>query len=70
MYQIQKKKYKKLNHGGCTEQKKVTLAEAFVCKRCKMMTKSEMSVARLSDDVETVERLGYRKNVLSACDGF
>ena len=44
----------KVNRWRCPKWKKVTsaLAEGFVCKRRKM-TRCEMSVERLNDDVKT-----------------
>ena len=58
---------RKRTHGRCTKWKKVTsaLAEDFVCKRCKM-TRSEMRVVRLNDDVKTVEGFCNFRNALDA----
>ena len=44
------------------------LAEGFVCKKIKMVTRNEMSVERLNDDVETDKGFCYL-NALNACGG-
>ena len=45
------------------------LAEGFVCKTCKIMTRNAMSAERLNDDVKTVEGFCYLGNALNASGG-
>ena len=62
---------RKWTHEQCTKWKNVTsvLTQGFVCKRCKMMMRNEMSVERLNDDVETVEGFCFLANALNASGG-
>ena len=38
------------------------MAENFVCKRCRLMTRNKMSVNRLNDDVETAKENALNVN--------
>ena len=67
---LSRMKCRKWIHGQCTKWKKVTsaMAEDFICKKC-LKTRSEMSVKRLNDDVETVEGFCYFGNAFIASGG-
>ena len=63
-------KHRKWIHGRFIKWNKVTstLVKGFVYKICKMM-RSEMSVVRLNDSVETVWGFCYLQSALNASGG-